>query len=282
MRGLLCVTVLMSGCEIVAWNPGPEPRAAPAAEAGGVVPVAGGGGEVGATEVDGQALYVQYCAVCHGADGTGAGPFPGSILGWGGMYDIVVMGRGEMPPTPTLNRDDVAAMERFLAGDIALDAPPPTPDNIYAGSCAGCHGAEGEGTERGPQMRSPVVGYANYVTRTGRSGVGFDVAMPAYPEANIAQADLDEIWRFLHSFPKPTDGGGLYAQFRANCHGADARGGPARSNIAGEDLDEWLETVREGEGGGNYGDREEYMPAWSRDAISDSEIRLMREYIRGL
>ncbi len=255
-----------------------------------------GGGNGGANAGDvsgGEALYFQYCAVCHGADASHGNVFPGSIQGATGTFAIITRGAGEMPPFPQLNADDVAAIEAFLASFLAVAGPngvdgvggadpgPLSPVEVYGRTCAGCHGAQGEGASRGPQVRSPVTGFANWVVRNGREGTGFRDPMPAYPGPDVSDDDLMNILAWLGDFPKPADGRGLHVRFCANCHGVDGRGGIVRKSMLGEGLGEALEIVREGHGGRNYGNRGSYMPAWSRAELSDADVRAIYQALAG-
>ncbi len=321
--GLLVAAIAATGCGVLDPAPAPQPGysnggghaggggygngggAAPAGGGGaydngggasGGAGVAGGGAAGGGAAgggVDGnlaalgQQLYLQACAVCHGADGGGAEAYPGSIQGRTGMYRVVHDGAGEMPGFPQFSADDVLAMEAFLATFVA---PPPsggahvggggggaapprqvTGLEVFATTCAGCHGAAGEGHNRGPQIQSPVVGYATYKTRHGVGRTGYPDPMPSYGTHEVSDAHLTEMLTWLRRFPKPADGRGLYDRFCNNCHGER---GP------GEDLGEWMEVIREGEAGSNYGSGG-YMPRWSRNEITDAEIRLMYEAVQG-
>ncbi|MCA9557197.1 MAG: c-type cytochrome, partial [Myxococcales bacterium] len=244
---------------------------------------AGGGGAApgGAPSTsEGEALYTQYCLVCHGPEGAGAPPYPGSIQGHADLWPVIRDGMGEMPAFPQLTVGDAAAIEAWLAILVA-DAAPPTPRDVYATECAACHGANGEGAQRGPQIRNPVVPYATWVVRNGRPGSGYADAMPPYGEDELTPGELDEILGWLSAMPKPADGAGLFRTFCANCHGANGRGGPVGEGIVGEGVGEWIEVVREGEGGRNYGRRGGYMPSWSRAQLTDAEIRLMYEAVSG-
>lgn len=290
---LIAAALALAGCDALDPNPGPDPGSPQASggfgnPGGGGFGSPGGAGSPGGLAQSGQALYIQYCGVCHGADGSGAGPFPESIQGATGMLGVVQNGVGEMPAFPNLTASDVLAMEAYLAsfvngggGPPPVLAEPSTWQEHYQVKCAACHGANGEGAPLGPQIKSPVYPYATWVTRNGRSGVGYSSAMPAYSEAELPGPVLDNILGWLAEAPKPRDGRGLNRQFCANCHGSDGRGGPTRSSIIGEDLDEFIETVRDGEGGRNYGARGDYMPAWSSLELSNSEIRLIWDFLHG-
>lgn len=51
---------------------------------------------------------------------------------------------------------------------------------------------------------------------------------------------------------------------------------------AGEEPDELFEKIREGEGGNDYGDREEFMPSWSAAALANEDITAIVGFIRSL
>lgn len=284
------VVALTVGCDALSPDPGPQPSGfTPTGNGGGVAspgggaqPAGQGGGGAGTTPStsEGEALYTQYCLVCHGPEGAGAPPYPGSIQGDTGMWSVIRDGKGEMPAFPQLSAGDAAAIEAWLASLVA-DGMPPTPRDVYASECAACHGASGEGADRGPPIRNPVVPYATWVVRNGRPGSGYADAMPPYGEGEVTPAELGEMLAWLSAMPKPADGAGLYRIFCGNCHGPTGRGGPTGQSIVGEGVGEWIEVVREGEGGRNYGRRGDYMPSWSRAQLSDAEIRLMYEAVAG-
>lgn len=158
------------------------------------------------------------------------------------------------------------------AGSNAVD--------VYADSCAQCHGPDGDGTVDAPQIRNPVHGYATYVIRHGRaSEMGFPGDMPAFSEGEIA--DLAPVFAWLERGAHPTDGQALYVRYCGNCHGADAQGGRVGEDITHE-TDELEEKVREGHGGTNYAARTKYMPAWSTGELSDAEVAAIEAYVRTL
>ena len=80
-------------------------------------------------------------------------------------------------------------------------------------------------------------------------------------------------------------GSALYVRFCGNCHGADARGGRVGKDLLHElheGAEEFVEKVREGEGGVDYGARTEYMPSWPSNEISDADIEAIVVYLSGL
>lgn len=160
-------------------------------------------------------------------------------------------------------------------------APAPTAESLYAQQCSACHGPAGEGGPSGPQILSPVAGYATFVVRQGRDEMGYPGPMPAFPADYLEDAELQAVLDFLSAPPKPATGEGLYRRFCGNCHGDDARGGRVGEALgeAAREGDEFLEVVREGSGGSAYGDRTEYMPAWDGGGLTDSEVEAIRSHV---
>ena len=228
---------------------------------------------------DGAALYAMNCQRCHGPEARGGAIHPGSIQGETGIIGIVRSGRGVMPPFPELTDEEIAAIEAYLVSLAPVVEL--TPLERYSMECARCHGANGEGTADGPQIQSPVPGFATWVVRNGREGLGFPDEMPAFDEAVMPQADLDEIITWLHDQPLPVDGAGYYKRFCGNCHGADARGGNARHGLVGRRLAEYLQLVRSGVGGANYSSRTRYMPRFTTTELKDADVELIWQAVNG-
>lgn len=159
---------------------------------------------------------------------------------------------------------------------------PMTVAEAYGYHCASCHGDDGSGTIEGPQILNPVVGYASYVVRHGRDEMGYEDPMPEVLSDELSDALLIGILDWLREAPHPTDGEGLYVRFCGNCHGAGGVGGRADEDVAGAELDEIEETVREGHGENDYGDRKEYMPAWPAAELSNAEVAAIGAYLSGL
>lgn len=156
---------------------------------------------------------------------------------------------------------------------------------VYRENCMQCHGDTGEGSVKGPQILSPVIPYATYVTKQGRAReMGYPDAMPAYA-VELGDSEIASVMAWLSQPAKPTDGHGLYTRFCGNCHGADAFGGRTGQDLTrevGEDPDEVIEKVREGEGGSSFHKRTDYMPSWSELEITDDEVALITSYIASL
>lgn len=162
------------------------------------------------------------------------------------------------------------------------DAAGPEPTDVFLQNCARCHGPDGAGTAKAPQILNPVEPYATYVVRNGRGiEMGYVDEMPAFPASQISDGELAAIMQKLGAAEKPTTGEGLYVRFCGNCHGQDAWGGRVGKGLTDE-LDELGEAIREGHGGNDYGDREEYMPAWSSSKLTNGDIALIEAYLRGV
>lgn len=228
--------------------------------------------------MNGRQLYVAFCAVCHGDSLRGTDSFPGSIQAYTPIESIVRNGRGDMHAVEV----PVAAIAKIQEYMLTFVVDMSKVDGLeyYSRDCARCHGASGEGTTRGYQIRNPVTAFATYVTRNGKPGGPYFNAMPAYTTAKLSDAQLTQMLNWLRSMPKPTDGAGLYTRFCTNCHGDNARGGRAGKNLKNT-LSRTLTFVRSGVGGSNYGARG-YMPAWKAAELSDQDVSLMVDYIRAL
>lgn len=229
----------------------------------------------------GQELYAFYCKSCHGENATGTNIYAGSIQGYSPIHTIVREGRGEMLG---LNIPDslIDRIQEYLL-QFSIDYSTLTGREYFDRLCASCHGVEGEGTSRGPEIRNPNTGFASYVIRNGRTGhPDYERAMPKYDADSLSSTQLNEIIAWLRSAPKPDDAMSLYNRFCSNCHGRDARGGVTGEAILNENSGEFLEKVREGEGGNNYGRRTSYMPRWSTAELSDAEVSKIAAYVRSL
>jgi ubiquinol-cytochrome c reductase cytochrome c subunit len=160
----------------------------------------GGGG------VSGSSVFGSNCAGCHGASGQGGvgPPLAGRSIGRGEIAAIVGSGRGLMPSfSARLSAEEVSAVVDYVAGlgsgtvaDPATPQPTQPPPSTSGGTfglfCAGCHGADGRGTELGRDLR-------------GREDKVFDAVrfgedeMPAFPPDAITDAQLGEIVAYVRS-----------------------------------------------------------------------------------
>jgi mono/diheme cytochrome c family protein len=75
---------------------------------------------------------------------------------------------------------------------------------------------------------------------------------------------------------------GLFVDYCANCHGADAAGGVTMRPIASEPMTMFTTLVRNGHSAGMFSNRREYMPKWTTTEITNAELQLIFTYVSGL
>lgn len=151
----------------------------------------------------------------------------------------------------------------------------------YEMNCLTCHGELGVGTDKAREIQHPVRDYATWVVRNGRAGDGFPMPMPAHTVEMLSDEELTAIFDYLDTPPQPTTGQALFHDYCANCHGADANGGPVMHGIT-MDAAEIPENVRGGHHPGEFGNRTEFMPAFTTERISDAEVLLIQAYVESL
>jgi mono/diheme cytochrome c family protein len=158
-----------------------------------------------------------------------------------------------------------------------------TGEELYAGFCAVCHGPEGEGTNIAYELRHPHDEYTKWVVRNGRTSIEFQnqVMVPFTPQM-LGDEELDLIIEYLDSFPQPTTPEGLYVDYCRNCHGIDAAGGVVGKPLMESPIQDYIENVRQGFGGTDYGARAVYMPRRTADELSDAEIQSIFDYVMSL
>ena len=72
---------------------------------------------------------------------------------------------------------------------------------FMANGCWQCHGTQGQGGITGPKLAPepmPKESFVGFVRSTNR-------AMPPYHEAVLPNAELEDIYAYLQSIPKPPD-----------------------------------------------------------------------------
>lgn len=188
------------------------------------------------------------------------------------------------PGDPNGGSGNGAALPSTAASAADGGTPPArSGQELFTGLCAPCHGADGEGTTLGYELRHPDREHARWVIRNGRPGAEFENSeMIPFAEAVLSDADLDAIFDYLDSFPQPESGEELYLDYCRNCHGADAAGGTVDKSIRGRSYHDALEKVREGEGGKNYGARNQYMSAFDSSELSNAEVGAIADYLATL
>ena len=177
--------------------------------------------------------------------------------------------------------------------------------SIYSMACARCHGENAEGVEdnegatgHGPPIVRATHEILTWIVRNGDENetlnnmgqvVGDPGKMDTFTAEMLPDSEVAIIEEFLHSFPKPTTGAGLFAENCAYCHGANGKGGEQEyasafhsAPFAMLDLAKFTTAVQQGhttEGGQPIGpeDRREYMPPF-QNVLSTEEISLIWDW----
>lgn len=162
---------------------------------------------------------------------------------------------------------------------------------LYLTGCAGCHGADREGTVRGPSLRRAGPASVDFMLRTGRMPLA-DPDAPSqrkpspYDDAEIA-ALVEFVARDGSGPPIPradpargdvVEGGTLYRDNCAACHGATATGGALSFGRNAPSLRsstpvEVAEAVRVGPG---------QMPRFNIDTFDPQELDSIVRYVETL
>jgi mono/diheme cytochrome c family protein len=155
-----------------------------------------------------------------------------------------------------------------------------TGQELFASNCAVCHGPEGEGSTIAYEIRHPHRGFSTWIVRNGRTSIEFaNQAMPQFTADVLADDELELIFDYLDSFPQPDTPEGLYLDYCRNCHGVDASGGVVNAELYFSPIQDFIENVRQGRGGTNYGSRPTFMPARTSAELSDAEIQMIFDYV---
>ena len=188
-----------------------------------------------------------------------------------------------VPDRPVAVVADAAELPGPDAGDL-VDAPSDAPTSPISGFalCVVCHGPEGAGTDKGPEIQHPVIDFSTFVIRNGRTHPSYKEPMPKFPVEQISALQLEGIFNFLAARPKPPTGAELYKDYCLNCHGADGKGGVTMRDISAQPVAAFIEDSRAGHHPGEFENRREYMPKWTAAELSDAELRLIFAYVDGL
>jgi len=188
---------------------------------------------------DGATLFGAFCSGCHGRQGEGhrvpgmafpsvANPDFLAVAPDSLIVESILRGRPGRrmrawgDATTGLSAEDVSAIVVYLR---TLAAVPPPEDSrpgrwahgdesigerLYAASCAGCHGATGEGGE-GPALNNPVLqqfATDTYLVETiarGRRGTAMGAFLEPSPARRaLARSEIEAIVAFIRSWGGPS------------------------------------------------------------------------------
>lgn len=185
----------------------------------------------------------------------------------------------------------VAGVGGWLPADARGRVPEPDGKALYLTGCAGCHGAARQGTARGPSLRGVGAASVDFMLRTGRMPRGGLLGPsgrkpPVYDRRQIA-AIVAFLTRGSSATPIPrvdpargdlVEGGTLYRDNCAACHGAIATGGALSFGqnappLAPASPVEIAEAVRVGPG---------QMPRFDNATFDEHELNSIVRYVRTL
>jgi ubiquinol-cytochrome c reductase cytochrome c subunit len=188
--------------------------------------VLGGSGSsttTSAATAQGQALYLQSCASCHGSDGKGTANGP-DISGVGAGGADFMMSTGRMPLSapgepsyrqpPSLSDPEIAAIAAYVA---SLGSGPGIPSvvtslgdlhrgwELFINNCAACHGAAAGGDAVGGGAIAPPLDKATATQIAEAMALG-PGQMPAF---DFSTQDVDAIVRYVLYLRQAPSPGGL-------------------------------------------------------------------------
>jgi ubiquinol-cytochrome c reductase cytochrome c subunit len=173
---------------------------------------------------EGQALFTSSCASCHGLSGQGVDRRGPSLRGVGAAAADFYLQTGRMPlpypraqplrTRPAFPQRQIRALVSYVAsfGGPAIPAVGPQRGSLSRGhdlfalDCAGCHTIQGQGgIVTGAIVPSLNLVTARQVAEAIRVG---PYVMPRFGPAEISDADIDSIARYVQSTQHPQDRGG--------------------------------------------------------------------------
>jgi cytochrome c oxidase assembly factor CtaG/mono/diheme cytochrome c family protein len=183
------------------------------------------------------------------------------------------------------------------ASSSAQTSPSPAPtalapgQRLYLGSCAFCHGVQGEGSPRGPSLRSAGPADVDFMLSTGRMPVNREVGEAQRRPPRFDRREIDQIVEYVSSFGFGPEipqvdladvdlgaGSDLYQENCAACHSSTGvgaaltSGAEAPSLLASTPL-QVAEAIRVGPG---------TMPVFSTDSLSDDQMGDVVGYVVAL
>lgn len=173
---------------------------------------------------DGAALYAANCAGCHGAL-AGSTKAKTTLAA---LQAAITSNAGGMGTLSRLSASDVQAIVAALASVSPAPGPAPTPTSpdgaqLYATSCAACHGplaTSTKGQATLARIQAAVSGNVGNMGSLSRLAAG-ELAAIATALASVAPAA-----------PSPADGATLYATWCSSCHGALAVSSKGQTTLA--------------------------------------------------
>jgi ubiquinol-cytochrome c reductase cytochrome c subunit len=175
---------------------------------------------------NGQRLFEEGCSSCHGFDGAGvrgqgpslseAGEAAADFYLRTGRMPLDQVGEQPLRGKPRYSESQIRALDAYvgsLGPGPAIPLVRPRQGSLSEGmrlftdSCAGCHGIGGKGGVA-IGAYAPPLGEAT-PTEVGEAIRVGPYVMPRFSEAQLDQADLDSIARYVQLTRDPDDAGGF-------------------------------------------------------------------------
>lgn len=163
---------------------------------------------------------------------------------------------------------------------------------LFLRGCAGCHGQDGSGSDRGPDLRGVGAASTDFQLSTGRMPLAAPVKQPPRAEPAYDQGDIDALVAYIDSLagarqgqpiPHPPsgdlqDGRRLYLTNCASCHSSSGAGsvlpdGYVAPRILAATPRQVAEAVRVGPG---------VMPQFPEGVLSDQQVGSIVSYVQAI
>jgi mono/diheme cytochrome c family protein len=221
------------------------------------------------TQVTGAELYASNCRSCHGTDARGVDG-PPSIRCNRAIHEPVRNGRvgviGTMPAFPAMSAMEISLVQTYLTTLCPPGAA--SGEDLYAGNCATCHGADAGGVSEVPSIRC-----ATRVADAVELGRGD--RMTSFP--TLVGADLASLTGHLAQLctQHGRTGADLWAGNCSTCHGVAGVGGRNGLGVSGPDIactgaNDFHEKVQNGD---------DEMPAFP--ALGSADVDAIASFVHG-
>jgi ubiquinol-cytochrome c reductase cytochrome c subunit len=236
--------------------------------------------------LEGETLFQQQCAGCHGDKGQGA-----ACPNIQGIHDVdipltaMALGAGKMPDfTKQLSSEQMVAIAHYVTEKLGVLQQSPNGKAIFVAHCARCHGADGQGISSPISVAGPNI---QAVHDPSAPMMAMEVGpghMPSFakvlsvPEMRVvAQYVADKLAVIPMEEGDIGQGGELFRQYCAACHRTGGRGGAMvftgvnAPDLADKSLPIIAGAIRWGPGP---------MPAFPKSVLDDKQLASIVTYIQ--
>ena len=181
---------------------------------------------------------------------------------------------------------------------VTITAQPLSPEaaagrGLYEQDCAWCHGTQGEGTPRGPDLLGVGAASADFMLRTGRMPIAIVERQPQRKTPAFTPRQIAELDEFVASLgpgpPIPVadpqagslgEGSQLYQVNCAACHSSTGIGGALTNGLQAPGLQDSTPTeIAEAIRLGGQGLRTGNMPKFGPDVLDQHQLDSVIRYV---